>query len=240
MNATLIEAMKAPAVLEKRERGKEVLIRTALIQFYMGTCDAIDKALAQLPALLKKHGLAEYDNEPLQRSMLSDGFAAVQVAVKNRTLDRLEKSGLFPKVRERFANENTDAIPQGLRDELEATVREINVLNKELDLPVDFGALWFKSGKLRIPPKYRAEIEPRYTIEVSSKQRKAVEKFRKAEEAIAELKAEYPNLRYSDYPFHSPDGRTYINSGIISSLANGYKYTDAELLGLFQDNTPTH
>lgn len=240
MNATLIEAMKAPAVLEKRERGKEVLIRTALIQFYTGTCDAIDEAFAQIPALLKKHGLAEYDNEPLQRSILSEGFAAVQLAVEKRTLDNLAKTSLFPKVRARLAAENVDCIPQGLRDELEATVREINALNKELDLPVDFGALWFKSGKLRIPPKYRAEIEPRYTVEVSSKQRKAVEKFRKAAEAIAELKAEYPNLRYSDYHFQSPDGRTYINSGIISRLANGDKYTDAELLGLLQGNTPTH
>lgn len=239
MTNALLEARRAPAVLEKKERGKEVLIRTAMIQFFTGTCDAIDEALAQLPALLKKHGLAEYDNEPLQRSMLSDGFAAVQVAVKNRTLDRLEKSGLFPKVRERLANENTDAIPHALRDELEATVREINALNRELDLPVNFGALWFKSGKLRIPPKYRAEIEPRYTLDVSSKDRKTVEKIREAAAIFADLNAQ--GVQVGDEMRVPPSGGSPILApGLITRMAQGSGYSDAELLGLLHGIELTH
>lgn len=239
MTNALLEARRAPAVLEKKERGKEVLIRTAMIQFFTGTCNAIDEALAQLPALLKKHGLAEYDNEPLQRSMLSDGFAAVQVAVKNRTLDRLEKSGLFPRLREKLAVENVDCIPRALRDELEATIREINNLNRDLDLPVDFGALWFKSGKLRIPPKFRAEIEPRYTLEVSGKDRKTVEKIREAAAIFADLNAQ--GVQIADEMRVPPSGGSPILApGLITRMAKGSGYSDAELLGLLHGIELTH
>lgn len=239
MNNALLEARRAPAVLEKKERGKEVLIRTAMIQFFTGTCDAIDEALAQLPALLKKHGLAEYDNEPLQRAMLRDGFAAVQLAVRDRTLNRLEKSGLFPKVRTRLAEENVDAIPQGLRDEVEAVVRGISALNRDLDCAMDFDTLWFKSGKLRIPPKYRAEIEPRYTLEVSSKDRKTVEKIREAAAIFADLNAQ--GVQVGDEMRVPPSGGSPILApGLITRMAQGSGYSDAELLGLLHGIELTH
>jgi len=240
MNNALFEALQTPATLEDAGRGKLVLVRKSMIDHFTGIVDSIDTALAQIPQLLAKYKLQEFDTEPLQRSILQDGFAAVEAAVESRTLRNLEKSGLFPKLQKELAARNVECIPQGLRPELEAACREIQGLISELDIPVDLGALWFRSGKLRVPPKYREDIAPRYTVEVSTKQRKAVEKFRKAAEAIAELKAEYPNLRYSDYHYQSPDGRTYINSGIISRLANGDKYTDAELLGLLQGIELTH
>lgn len=231
MNNALLEARLAPATLDKREKGKEVLVRTSMINYFTGICNAIDEALASFPVMLKKYGLAEYDNEPLQRAMLRDGFAAVQLAVRDRTLNRLEKSGLFPKVRTRLAEENVDAIPQGLRDEVEAVVREISALNRDLDRAMDFDTLWFKSGKLRIPPKYRAEIEPRYTLEVSSKDRKTVERIREAASILSDLEAQ--GVRVGDEMRIPPSGGSPVLSpGLITRMVRGSGYTDAELLGL--------
>ena len=231
MNNALLEARLAPATLDKREKGKEVLVRTSMINYFKGICDAIDEALASFPVMLKKYGLAEYDNEPLQRAMLRDGFAAVQLAVRDRTLNRLEKSGLFPKVRTRLAEENVDAIPQGLRDEVEAVVRGISALNRDLDCAMDFDTLLFRSGKLRIPPKYRAEIEPRYTLEVSSKDRKTVERIREAASILSDLEAQ--GVRVGDEMRVPPSGGSPVLApGLITRMVRGSGYTDAERLGL--------
>ena len=241
MNNALLEARLAPATLDKREKGKEVLVRTSMINYFTGICNAIDEALASFPVMLKKYGLAEYDNEPLQRAMLRDGFAAVQLAVRARTLERLEKSGLFPKVRTRLAEENVDAIPQGLRDELEATVEGIKGYSKTLDAPIDFETLWFKSGKLRIPPKYRAEIEPRYTLEVSDKDRKTVEKIREAAAIFADLQKHFPTVQIADTMRVPPAGGSPILAqGLITRMANGSGYTDAELLGYLRGIELSH
>lgn len=239
MTSTFLEAKLAPATLEKREKGKEVLIRTKMIEYILSTCDAIDEALAQLPALLKKHGLAEFDSEPLQRAMLREGFGAVQLAVRERTLSRLEKSGLFPKVRQRLAEENVDAIPQGLREELGALVDGIRGLNKDLDLAVDFEGLWFRSGKLRIPPKYREAVAPRYTLEVPGKDRKTVEKIREAASLLVDLKAQGVQIA-DDMRISPADGKPYLAPGLITRMASGSGYSDAELLGLLQGIELTH
>lgn len=225
--------------MEKRERGKEVLVRTAMVKFIMENCDSIDEALAQIPALLKKYGMGEYDNEPTQRAILQDGFTAVQVAVRDNTLARLEKTGLFPKVRQRLASENMDAIPQGLREELEALVREIHAYNKDLDTPVDFESLWFRSGKLRIPPKFREAVAPRFTMEVTSKDRNTVEKIRQAAALLAELKER--GVQIADSMRVSPaDGKAYHSPGLLSRMAGGSGYTDSELLGLLHGIELTH
>ncbi len=239
MNAAFFDAMKAPATLEKREKGREVLVRTRMIQYIMETCDAIDEGLAQIPALLKKYGLAEYDTEPVQRAIIQDGFTAVQVAVRDNTLARLEKAGLFPKVRQRLASENMDAIPQGLREELSTLVGEIHAYNKDLDTPVDFETLWFRSGKLRIAPKYREAVAPRFTLEVSHKDRETVEKIRQAAALLSELKER--GVRIADSMRVSPaDGKAYQSPGLLTRMASGSGYTDAELLGLLHGLELTH
>lgn len=239
MNNALLEAKFAPATLEQREKGKAVLVRAAMITYLTDTCRAIDAALAEIPQLLQKYKLSDYDTEVLQRSILREGFAAVQVAVRKRTLDRLEKAGLFPKVRERLADENTEAIPQALRDELEATVREIRALNADLDEPVDLEALWFRSGKLRIYPKYYEAIAPRYTLAVTEKERKTVEKIREAACLLADLKGQ--GVQIGDEMRISPaDGKPYLSPGLITRMAQGSGYTDAELLGLLHGIALTH
>lgn len=238
MNSALIEARRAPAVLEKREKGKEVLVRTSMVNYLTDTCRAIDTALAEIPQLLQKYELSEYDTEVLQRSILREGFAAVQVAVRKRSLDNMKKYGLLPKAREEWADKNTEAIPQALRDELEATVREIKALNSDLDEPVNLEALWFRSGKLRIYPKYYEAIAPRCTLAVTDKERKTVEKIRTAAAILAELKAQ--GLQVGDDFRPSPDGKPYLFRGLITRMAQGSGYTDAELLGLLHGIELTH
>lgn len=239
MNSALFEARQAPAILERRERGKEVLVRSAMINYFTGLCDALDNAFAQLPVLLKKYDLAEYDNEVTQRAILAGGFDAVQRAVHDRTLLQMEKYNFLPKLRERYARENADAVPRGLRDELEALLREINALNRDMDISLDYASLWFKSGKLRIPPKFRADIEPRYTLEVSSRDRKAIEKIREAAAILAEIQGY--GISIADQMRISPaDGKAYLAPGLITRISKGEGYTDAELLGLFQGIELTH
>lgn len=231
MNADLLAATLAPAALEKREKGKEVLVRTAMISYTKGILEAIDSALAEIPQILQKHKLADFDGEALQRAILRDGFPAVQVAVKEHTLKRLEKSGLFPKLREKLAAENVDCIPQGAREELEAVVREINALNSDLQARVDLGALRFSYGRLRVPPKVYEEVAPRYTLEVTPKERKTVEKIREAACICAELKAQGVQIA-DDMRISPADGKPYLAPGLITRMAGGSGYTDAELLGL--------
>ena len=239
MNSELLEARRAPAVLEKKERGKEALVRSAMINYFTGLCDAFDDALAQLPVLLKKYDLAEYDNEVTQRAILAGGFDAVQIAVHDRTLLQMEKYNFLPKLRERYARENADAVPRALRDELEALIREINGLNHDLDIAIEFESLWFKSGKLRIPPKYRADIAPRYTLEVSSRDRKAIEKIREAAAMLVEVKSY--GVQVADQMRVSPaDGKPYLAQSPITRISQGEGYTDAELLGLLKGIELTH
>lgn len=239
MNNALFEATRTPAIYKSAGKGKAVLIRQAMIDYMTGICDAIDAALAQIPQLLQKYKLSEFDNEILQRAILKDGFGAVQVAVYNRTVKSLEKSGLFPQLQKELANKNVDCIPLELRPELEAVAREIKECNRELMEPIDLETLWFRSGKLRVPPKYREGIEPRFILPVPEKDFKTVEKIREAAAILAELKKR--GIQIEDGLRTPPaGGAPILCQGLISRMASGSSYTDAELFGLLQGIPLTH
>lgn len=231
MNYQLMDAQRATPILMEEGRGKFVLVRKGLIDYFTELCTSIDSLLAQIPQLLAKHQLQEYDTEPLQRAILRDGFAAVQGAVYNRTIKNLEKSGLFPKVQKELANKNVDCLPEELRGEIEDLCREIQELARELEEPLDFEALWFRSGKLRIPPKYLEGIAPRYTLPVSDKERKTVAQIRQAAELIEEIKKAGVELSGGSY-LSPADGKLYPTPGLLERLTDGKKYTDAELLAV--------
>lgn len=241
MNNALFEARKAPAVLEQREKGKRVLVRTEMIKYIEGICAGIDNALAEIPQLLKKHGLAEYDNERLQRAILQDGVPAVEEAVLNRVSAAMEKGGIIaPKLRRKLALESVEELcTPALKQDLEALLREIEGFNKDLDTPVNLETLWFRSGKLRIQPKYLEGIAPRYTLPVEEKELKTVEKIREAAALIADLKAK--GVQVSDAMRVPPaGGNPILAEGLITRMAKGTGYTDAELLGLLHGIELTH
>ena len=233
MNAGLLDAKSAPATLETREDGREVLVRDKMITYLTDICDSIDETLAQLPALIKKYSLSEYANEAIYRAMLVDGFGAVQEAVIERTRAKLRQSGLFPKLVEKLAVENVECIPPEFRKELEEVIRGLKDLNAELDvqLPEDFGTLQYISGKLLIPGFYRDEITARYTLSISGKERDTVKKIRRAAAILADLKDR--GLQIADAMRIPPSGGSPILvPGLITRMAAGSEYTDAELLGL--------
>lgn len=225
MKISLSEARRAPAVLEARERGRFVLVRQTVIDHITEACKAIDSTLAQIPALLEKYGLQEYNTEPLQRAILSDGYAAIEGAVYRNTVEKMAKIGLFPTVQRKYANDNVAAIPAGLKQEIENLLGEIKGYAAELDLAPDFGALWFRSGKLRIPPQYVSAIAPRYEFPVSDKDRKAMERIREAAKILASIEVPEKEITTGvTVPAFDP-------IKIATNIAKGEKYTDAELLG---------
>lgn len=240
MNNSLIEARRASATLTTNENGKEILVRESMISYISGTCDALDEALSRIPAVLQQYELSEeYDTEQLQRAIVRDGYAAIVLAVRAHTIARLEQSGLFPKVRAQLAEQNVDALEPSLRDEVEAIVSEINGLNSALDIQLELAGLWFEDGKLRIPPKYRSEIPARYTLAVSSKDRKTVEQIREAATIIRNLQK--AGVQTADEMRVPPAGGSPILApGLISRMAQGSKYSDGELLGLLHGINLTH
>lgn len=226
MNSRQIDARRAPATLEKQD-GKEVLVRSSMVSFVLEACDALDATLAQIPATLTQNGLESYDNEKLQREVIKDGGGSVWLAVFNRTLKSLESTGLVPKLSRQYANKNADeAVPHELQQRFDNIAAEISALCKELaeangDNP-DLDRLWFKSGKLRVPPAYREAVAPRFTMEVPSKDRKLVKAMRETAGALADLK------------------RAGVDIAIVSRMANGSEYDDAELLGALTGIILTH
>lgn len=222
MNSTLIEAKLAPATIEK-DGGKEYLVRERLVQFILDACDQMDASLAKIPQLIAQSGLEAYNTEPLQRDILESGGAALWVAVYEKTLKTAEKSmGLMPRLSRQYANRNADeAAPKALQEQFDNIVSEIRVINHDLyeandGQTVDLTGLWARGGKLRIPPRYREAVRPRFTMEIPSRDRKRLKAMRDAADTLADLKK---------------DG---VDIGIVVRMANGVEFEDAELLGVFQ------
>ena len=238
MNTALLEAKLAPATLETREKGKAVLVRTGMIDYFNGICNDIDDALAQFPLMLEKHGLGEYDDERMQRLMLK-GFGDVYVEIRDRTRARLDGAHLFPKLVEDLATKNADYIPKPFRDELEEAISLIKGRIRDLDCPFDLETLVFESGKLSIPQEYRAAIQPRYTLVVPGKDHETVKLIREAARFMSELKAR--GVRIGDEMRIPPaGGNPILCRGFITRMVAGEEYTDAELLGLLQGIELSH
>lgn len=239
MNTALIEARRAPARLETDEKGKEILVRRTLLGFFTDTVKGIDDALARIPELLDKHGLSEYDNEMSQRKILSDGYPAVEEAVINGTLSKLKHSGLFPQLQRKMAIQNTEYIPRELKDEIEAVRRDVKAYTADLLNLIDFDRLIFRSGKLKVYPKYIEGLLPSCTIEVSKQDRKTLEKIRQVAELLADLKAQ--GVQIGDEMRINPGtDRPILCEGLVTRMAKGSKYDDAELLGLLHGIALTH
>ena len=239
MNTALLEARLAPAKLEADEKGKEVLVRRVLLGFFFDTVKSIDDALAQIPELLDKRGLSEFNNEKAQRNILSDGYPAIEKAVIDGTLSKLKHSGLFPRYQQEMAQKNLEYIPKELKDEIEAIRREIKAYASDLLNPIDFDRLTFRSGKLKMYPKYMEGLVPMCTIEVSKSDRKTVEKIRQVAELLADLKAQ--GLQIGDEMRMNPaTDKPILCEGLITRMAKGSKYDDAELLGLLHGIALTH
>lgn len=239
MNVQLIDAKRQAAVLEERD-GKKVLVRQSLINYFHGICEEADHHLATIPALLKDYGLADLDTEAMQRSILEDGFRAVWDAVFDRTMAQM-KEALFPNVRRELAEKNANSIPRGdeLRRAIEDAVGSYRVAVEQLDRPLADADLVFHDGALHVPAEYVDAIGPRYTIPVSAEHENTVKKIRMAGEIIGELKVQ--GVAVSDEMRMAPNGQRPIQfPGLISRLAAGTTYTDAELLGLLAGIELTH
>ena len=100
-------------------------------------------------------------------------------------------------------------------------------------------ALWFKSGKLRVQPKNREAIAPRFTIPVSEKDFKTIEKIRQTSSLMAELKECGVSVA-DEMRLAPPDNKPFFSPGVISRIAGGSKYDDAELLGFLHGIALTH
>lgn len=239
MNTELIEARRAPAKLETDEKGKEILVRRVLLGFFTDTCKGIDGALARIPEMLDKYGLSDYNNEMIQRKILRDGYPAIEETVINGTLLKLKHSGLFPQLQKKMARENLEYIPKELKDEIEAVRREVKAYASDLIAPIDFDRLTFRSSKLKMYPKYMEGLAPMCTIEVSKTDRKTVEKIRQVAELLADLKAQ--GLQIGDEMRMNPTtDKPILCEGLITRMAKGSKYDDAELLGLLHGIALTH
>lgn len=239
MNTALLEARRAPAKLEADEKGKEVLVRRVLLGFFSDTVKSIDDALAQIPELLDKAGLSEYSNEKVQRNILAEGYPAIERAVVDGTLSKMRHSGLFPRYQEKMARENLEYIPKELKDEIEAVRREIKAYASDLLNPIDFDRLIFRSGKLKMYPKYMEGLVPMCTIEVSKQDRKTIEKIRQVAELLADLQAQGVQIR-DEMRMNPTTDKPILCEGLITRMAKGSKYDDAELLGLLHGIALTH
>lgn len=233
INNALIEARKAPGVLEKREDGKTVLVRTAMIDYYGGICEMVEGALAEIPEILKRYGLAEYDGEPLQRAILKDGFQAVERAVYDATLARLKKTNFFPGMQEELARKNVESIPGAgaARESLEKVINEIRTACEDIEFPrIDLGALVFESGRLKIPASYFESVRAVYTLEISLNHTETVKKIREAAALMADLEA--LGIQVKDQMRIPPrGGNPILAPGLITRIVGGAQYSDAELIG---------
>lgn len=228
----LIDAKMTPGRLETSNDGKTVIVRDSMISYYEALCEYINHDLSEIPKILKKHGLSEYDSEGLQRSILSDGFRAIESAVYDGTLSKLKKIGLFPGVQEKLAQQNIEAIPNShdLRIEIENLAGAVESNLKGLDQPLDPESLVFSSGTLCIPAEYVREIATRYTLPVTEEHLAIAEKIRSVALMLAELKT--CGIQIYD-EIRSPvrgDGHTLQVKGLITRLAEGEEFTDAELI----------
>ena len=240
MNVQLIDAKRQAAVLEERD-GKKVLVRQSLIDYFRGICEEADHHLAAIPVLLKDYGLADLDSETMQREILDRGFRAIWDAVFDRTLAQMERAGLFPHVQREMAEKNANSIPSGdeLRRAIEDAVGAYRVAVEQLDRPLADVGLVYHDGALHIPSEYVDAIGPRYTLPVTDEQVDTVKKIRMAGEIIGELKAQ--GVPVSDEMRMAPNGQRPIQfPGLISRLAAGTTYTEAELLGLLAGIELTH
>lgn len=240
MNIQLVEAKRQAAVLEERD-GKKVLVRQSLIDYFHGICEEADHHLAAIPVLLKDYGLNDLDSETMQREILDRGFRAIWDAVFDRTLAQMQTVGLFPHVQREMAEKNANSIPRGdeLRRVIEDAVGAYRVAVEQLDRPLADVGLVYHDGALHIPSEYVDAIGPRYTIPVSAEHENTVKKIRMAGEIIGELKAQ--GVPVSDEMRMAPNGQRPIQfPGLISRLASGTTYTDAELLGLLSGIALTH
>ena len=240
MNVQLIDAKRQAAVLEERD-GKKVLVRQSLIDYFHGICEEADHHLATIPALLKEYGISDLDSETMQREILDRGFRAIWDAVFDRTRKQLERAGLYPNLQREMAAKNADSIPRGdeLRRAIEDAVGAFRVAVEQLDRPLADTDLIFQDGCLRVPSEYVAAIASRYTLAVTDGQVDTVAKIRQAGTIIAELKAQ--GVPVSDEMRMAPNGQRPIQfPGLISRLAAGTTYTDAELLGLLAGIELTH
>lgn len=240
MNVQLIDAKRQAAVLEERD-GNKVLVRQSLIDYFHGICEEADHHLATVPVLLKDFGLADLDSETMQREILDRGFQALWDSVFDRTQKQLERAGLYPNLQREMAERNANSIPRGdeLRRAIEDAVGAYRVALDQLDRPLADTDLIFQDGCLHIPSEYVDAIGPRYTLPVSAEHEHTVKKIRLAGEIIGELKAQ--GVPVSDEMRMAPNGQRPIQfPGLISRLAAGTTYTDAELLGLLLGIELTH
>lgn len=231
-NNIFYEANRTPAVLQEDKKGNPVaLVRQDMIDAMKGICEDINANLAKIPQLLQENNLSEYDSEALQRDIVRNGFDALQVEVYDRTLRNLEKTGLFPKIRKELATKNADCLPQELRTELDGIRDCIKSSNRDLIRPINLDDLMFEEGKLRIPAEALDFIVPTFTIAISSDDADTVKKIRDAAALMAELK--FRGVQVSDEMCIPPrGGNPILVPGLITRMASGSEYTDAELLGL--------
>ena len=217
-NSAYISALHTPGRLESTGKGKKVLVNYALSDFFCEVFDTLDALLASLPELLKKYNTKGYETEALQRAVLRDGFAAVEASVYDRTLDFLEKSGFYPSARKELAQKNVEAIPEGLKKEIEAFKLDFDASLKELSdvAEISIDDLRLNHGRLRLPSSVREEIPAKFTIPVEEKTFKAVDKIRSVAAIIAEVKKSYPAVVYD----------------LISRIVSGREYTDDELVSI--------
>lgn len=216
MSAMYEDAKRVTPELTK-DKGTEILVQRTVIDFLTDTIKKLDAKLATIPTLLEQHEItARYSsNELVQRGIIREGFEAVKDAVRADSIDNLKKMGFYGRVQRDLAEQNVSGIPAVLGEDIKWLINDIIGLASDLqEIGFDLGALWFRNGKLRVPPKYQEGLLARFTIEVSKQDRKTVEKLREAVKAVKEAKE--AGLSYD----------------LIRSMANGSEYTDAELLAM--------
>lgn len=235
MNGQLHNAYKVPPVLKSEGRGK-VLIKQGLIDYQTQCFRELDEALARIPDALTRYNLEEFNNETLQRAIISEGSSAVEDAVLKRTLDKLEKSGLFPapKVRREWALKTLEELlTKQVKNDFNDLSGAVNGCYKSLigPCPALDSLLVFRGGKLRVHPRFIAEIEPRFTLAVDEKHLKHVKKIREAASMVAELDAMSRKAAEEMEP-RPLAGIAYDAADLVTRLARGAVFEDAELVAM--------
>lgn len=220
--------------IEKTEGKNPVIVRDGMIEYYTTLCQSINQDLTGITKALKAFGLGEYDGEELQRSILRIGFHAVENAVYDSTLLRLKKIGLFPGVQEELAVKNVEAIPNlsDVRTEIDNISRNVKDNLEALDQKLELEALVFSSGSLCIPREYVEAIPARYTIPVTDEALAVVEKLKSVGEIIRLLKTSGIQLNDKVMNPIRGGGPAMVSKGLISQFAEGFEFTEAELVSL--------
>lgn len=234
MTLNLEEAARKTGRLEKVEGKTPIIVRDGMIEYYTALCQSINQDLAGIPKALKQFGLAEYDGEGLQRSILRIGFHAVENAVYDSTLLRLKKIGLFPGVQEELAAKNVEAIPNlnDVREEINNISYNVKTNLEGLDQKIDLESLVFSSGSLCVPREYIEAIPTRYTIPVTDEDLAIVEKLKSVGEIIKLLKTSGIQLNDEIRNPIRGGGPAMVSKGLISQFAEGFEFTEAELVSL--------